>query len=61
LQDVSQRTVAVGLQQFVGAQYGQNWGPFAAGSLIAAIPLVALFLSMQKYIIGGMTQGAIKG
>jgi arabinogalactan oligomer/maltooligosaccharide transport system permease protein len=61
LQDVNQRTVAVGLQQFVGAQYGQNWGPFAAGSLLAAIPLVALFLSMQKYIIGGMTQGAIKG
>ena len=61
LTDVDQRTVAVGLQQFVGAKFGQNWGPFAAGSLLAAIPLVALFLSLQKYIIGGMTQGAIKG
>lgn len=61
LQDINQRTVAVGLQQFVGAQFGQNWGPFAAGSLLAAIPLVALFLSLQRYIIGGLTQGSIKG
>lgn len=61
LQDVNSRTVAVGLQQFVGQQFGQNWGPFAAGSLLAAIPLVAIFLSMQRFIIGGLTQGATKG
>jgi arabinogalactan oligomer/maltooligosaccharide transport system permease protein len=61
LQDVHSRTVAVGLQQFVGQQFGQNWGPFAAGSLLAAIPLVALFLSLQRFIIGGLTQGATKG
>lgn len=61
LQDVSQRTVAVGLQSFVGAQFGANWGPFAAGSLIAAIPLVALFLSLQKYIVGGLVAGSVKG
>ena len=45
----------------MGAQFGQNWGPFAAGSLLAAIPLVALFLSLQRYIIGGLTAGSIKG
>lgn len=61
LQDVHSRTVAVGLQQFVGQQFGQNWGPFAAGSLLAAIPLVAIFLSLQRFIIGGLTQGATKG
>jgi arabinogalactan oligomer/maltooligosaccharide transport system permease protein len=61
LQDVSQRTVAVGLQSFVGAQFGANWGPFAAGSLIAAIPLVALFLALQKYIVGGLVAGSVKG
>ncbi len=61
LQDVNSRTVAVGLQQFVGQQFGQNWGPFAAGSLLAAIPLVIIFLSMQRFIIGGLTQGATKG
>ncbi|MEN9324296.1 MAG: hypothetical protein RL414_50 [Actinomycetota bacterium] len=61
LQNVTDRTVAVGLQSFVGAQFGANWGPFAAGSLLAAIPLVVLFLSLQRFIIGGLTAGATKG
>ncbi len=61
LQDVENRTVAVGLQQFVGGQYEQTWGPFAAGSIIASVPLVILFLSLQRFIIGGLTAGATKG
>ena len=61
LQDVEKRTVAVGLQQFVGGQYEQTWGPFAAGSIIASVPLVILFLSLQRFIIGGLTEGATKG
>lgn len=61
LQDVNARTVAVGLQSFVGGQYGANWSAFAAGSVLAAIPLVALFLSLQKYIVGGVAAGAVKG
>ena len=61
LTDIHHRTVAVGLQSFVGAQFGQNWGPFAAGSLIAAVPLVIIFLSLQRFIIGGLTAGATKG
>lgn len=61
LQDVQSRTVAVGLQQFVGSMFGENWGPFAAGSLIASVPLVILFLSAQKYIVGGLVAGSVKG
>jgi arabinogalactan oligomer/maltooligosaccharide transport system permease protein len=61
LNDIEQRTVAVGLQQFIGNQFDQNWGPFAAGSLIASIPIVIIFLSLQKYIIGGLTAGSVKG
>jgi arabinogalactan oligomer / maltooligosaccharide transport system permease protein len=61
LQDVSSRTVAVGLQQFIGAQFGANWGAFAAGSVIASIPLVALFLSLQRYIVNGLIAGSVKG
>lgn len=61
LQDVESRTVAVGLQSFVGAEFGANWGPFAAGSLIATIPLVAIFLGLQKFIIGGLVAGSVKG
>jgi arabinogalactan oligomer/maltooligosaccharide transport system permease protein len=61
LQEIETRTVAVGLQAFVGAEFGANWGPFAAGSLLASIPLVAIFLSLQKYIVGGLVAGSVKG
>jgi arabinogalactan oligomer / maltooligosaccharide transport system permease protein len=61
LQDVEDRTVAVGLQQFIAAQWEANWGPFAAGSVVAAVPLVALFLFLQKFIVNGLTAGSVKG
>lgn len=61
LVDMQNRTVAVGLQQFIGGQYSQNWGPFAAGSILASIPIVIIFLSLQKYIVSGLTAGSVKG
>ncbi|MEI6219989.1 MAG: sugar ABC transporter permease [Actinomycetes bacterium] len=61
LVDMHARTIAVGLQGFISGQYASNWGPFAAGSIIASIPLVAIFLSLQKYIISGLTAGSVKG
>lgn len=53
-------TGPVGLRFFVGA-YAQQWGYFAAGSIVAAIPIVVLFLYLQKYLISGLTAGAVKG
>lgn len=61
LVDMETRTVAVGLQQFIGGQYSENWGPFAAGSIIASVPIVIIFLSLQKYIVNGLTAGSVKG
>jgi len=61
IQDVEQRTIAVGLQQFISGQFGANWGAFAAGSILASVPLVVLFLSLQRYIIGGLVSGSVKG
>lgn len=61
LVDMHARTIAVGLQAFISGQYATNWGPFAAGSIIASIPLVAIFLSLQRYIISGLTAGSVKG
>ena len=61
LVDMESRTVAVGLQQFIGGQYSENWGPFAAGSIIASIPIVIIFLSLQRYIVSGLTAGSVKG
>jgi arabinogalactan oligomer / maltooligosaccharide transport system permease protein len=59
--EMDTRTVAVGLQQFVGGQYSTNWGPFAAGSIIASIPIVIIFLSLQRFIVNGLTAGSVKG
>jgi arabinogalactan oligomer/maltooligosaccharide transport system permease protein len=61
LVDMDIRTVAVGLQQFVAGQYSENWGAFAAGSILASIPIVIIFLSLQKYIVSGLAGGAVKG
>jgi len=61
LPETANRTVAVGLQGFIGGQYSANWGPFAAGSLMASIPIIIVFMSLQRYIIGGLTAGSVKG
>lgn len=61
IQTPSTKTLAVGLQGFISQQYSENWGPFAAGALLAAIPVVILFLFLQKFIVGGLTQGSVKG
>lgn len=53
-------TGPVGLRFFVGG-FSHQWGYFAAGSIIAAIPVVVLFLSLQKYLVSGLTAGAVKG
>lgn len=54
------QTLAVGLYQFVSQQFSQNWGLFAAGAVLAAIPVVVLFLFLQRYIVGGLTAGSVK-
>ena len=54
-------TLAVGMYQWVSNQLTSRWGLFAAGVVVAAIPVLALFFSLQKYIVGGLTQGAVKG
>lgn len=54
-------TLPVGLQGFISQQYGQRWGPFTAGSLMALIPVTALFLFLQRWIVSGLTAGSVKG
>lgn len=61
LQSTSRFTLPVGMNQLVNNQYDQTWGPFTAGALLAAVPVVILFLFLQRWIIGGLTQGAVKG
>lgn len=56
------KTIAIGLQGLLaGDRYDLNWGPFAVGALVASIPVVLLFQFLQRYIVGGITAGAVKG
>jgi ABC-type maltose transport system permease subunit len=60
LQSADKLTVMVGLYLFQSADYAQNWGMFTAGAVVAAMPILLLYLLLQKYIIGGLTTGAVK-
>jgi ABC-type maltose transport system permease subunit len=61
LNDVDKYTLMVGLQIFTAGQFDQKWGVFAAGALIGALPIMAIYLMLQDQIVGGLTTGAVKG
>ena len=49
-----------GLIVFEGV-YGSNWPALAAAVLMLMIPMLVLFMFLQRYIIGGLTAGSVKG
>ncbi len=61
LTDKYMYTLAVGLNQMVSQQFAQQWGVFSAGALLAALPTIILFMFFQRYLVGGLTTGAVKG
>lgn len=61
LRDSNTFTLAVGLTTFIGNDFATDWGIFAAGAIIGAVPITILFLVLQTQIIAGLSQGAVKG
>jgi arabinogalactan oligomer/maltooligosaccharide transport system permease protein len=61
LQRPERFTLALGLYNWASDERNARWGLFAAGAVLAAIPVVLLFLYLQKYIVGGLTAGSVKG
>lgn len=61
LQTTDKFTLTVGLYGFINDKYAQQWGPFCAGVILAAIPVVILFFFLQRFIVHGLTRGAVKG
>ncbi len=54
-------TLAVGLYVWASDERNAPWSLFAAGAVVAAIPIVLLFMYLQKYIVAGLTAGGVKG
>ncbi|MFC7545095.1 sugar ABC transporter permease [Plantactinospora sp. GCM10030261] len=62
LTDPEAKTLAVGMFGLLnGNERNNNFGIFAAGTLLTAIPTVAVFQFLQRYIVSGLTAGAVKG
>jgi ABC-type maltose transport system permease subunit len=53
-------TLAVGMTLFF-REYQLEWGTFAAAALVGALPIVVVFLVLQRQLIGGLAQGGVKG
>lgn len=53
-------TMAIGMNSWVGGM-DKHWDWFTAGAIIAALPILLLFLFLQKYIVAGLTGGSVKG
>lgn len=61
LQRPENYTLAVGLYVWASDERNAPWSLFAAGAVIAAIPVILLFMFLQKYIVSGLTAGGVKG
>ncbi len=53
-------TLPVALERYVG-DYSTEWGHFAAGAVLVSLPVMALFFSVERHLVGGLQRGAVKG
>jgi N,N'-diacetylchitobiose transport system permease protein len=60
LSSPSNQTLTVWLASFT-TNHGPEWGPLMAGATITGLPVVAFFLLLQRYLVGGLTAGSVKG
>ena len=61
LQSTNKLTLPVGMYHLISDQYDKVWGAFAAGALLAAVPVALLFMFLQRWIVSGLTAGSVKG
>jgi len=54
-------TVMVGLQLFQTDRFDQDFGMITAGAVLAAIPIILIYIPLQRYVINGLTAGSVKG
>jgi multiple sugar transport system permease protein/raffinose/stachyose/melibiose transport system permease protein len=54
------RTLPVGMNDFIG-QYGIRYGELMASSVLISLPVVLVFMILQRQFVSGLTAGAVKG
>lgn len=54
------RTFPVAIYFYLGF-YGREWGPLLAASLVSIVPIIAVFVFLQRYFMSGLTGGGVKG
>jgi multiple sugar transport system permease protein len=59
INDVSNRTLPIGIALFRG-QHSTSWGLIFAASLIAIVPVIVIYVTSQRHIVSGLTEGALK-
>jgi multiple sugar transport system permease protein len=60
ISDVKQRTLPVGLSTFItGDVYG--WGYLMAGAVLTTLPVIVVYIYLQRYMVEGLTAGSVKG
>lgn len=57
--DENIQPITVAMNKFVG-QYGTQWDKMMAVATTVAVPIVAIFIALQRFIVGGLTTGAVK-
>ena len=59
LRDPARWTVTVGIQSLFG-EHVTHWNSIMAGSLLATVPMLLLFLALGRFLVSGLTAGAVK-
>ena len=61
LTDTESKTLAVGMYGLIAGERDNNFGVFCAGTLLTAVPTVLVFQFLKRYVVSGLTAGAVKG
>lgn len=61
LQTPGKMTLALGLQSFITNQFAAHWTLFSAAAVVSSIPIMIVFMALQKYIQNGLVAGGVKG
>ncbi len=53
--------LGLGIKSFMAGNYSTNWTIFCAASVLGSIPIMIIFYTLQRFLVSGLTKGAIKG